>query len=65
MSLFPKLEVAIDHGTVLLIETIALVKQARTLLTALEPTVAELPATLTEARAVMAQLGGSGRQGLR
>lgn len=50
MSLFPKLETAIDHGVVLLGETTALVRLAQRVLTELQPTVAELPALVREAR---------------
>ncbi len=56
MSLFPKLEVAIDHGLVLLVETTALVRLAHGLLKGLEPTVAELPGALRDARRVLAAL---------
>lgn len=61
MSLFPKLEIAIDHGLVLLVETTALVRLAHGLLQALKPTVAELPDTLREARRVLATLDRVGQ----
>ncbi|MBL8720249.1 MAG: hypothetical protein JNL79_29965 [Myxococcales bacterium] len=62
MSLFPKLEIAVDHGLVLLVETTALVRLAHGLLKALEPTVAELPDTLREARRVLETLERFPRQ---
>ncbi len=53
MSLFPKLEIAIDQGIVLIGEAITLVRLANQTLTGLAPTIAELPAVARGARRVL------------
>ena len=53
MSLFPKLEVAIDQGIVLIGEAITLVRLANGVLTDLRPTIVELPAVARGARRVL------------
>ena len=53
MSLFPKLEVAIDQGIVLIGEAITLVRLANRVLADLGPTIAELPAVARGARRVL------------
>src|SRR5260221_6838599 len=53
MALFPKLEVAIDQGLVLIAEAIALVRLANVVLAQLQPTVAELPEIARGARRVI------------
>lgn len=61
MPLFPKLETAIDHGIVLIGETTQLVRLAQRVLTDLQPTVAELPALVRDARRaidVVTKVGG-------
>ena len=61
MALFPKLETAIDQGMVLIGETITLVRLGNTLLSALQPTVAELPELVRSTRRLLSELEGRER----
>lgn len=55
MTVFAKLDKALDHGMFVLDEVVQLVRVARELLLELRPTVAALPALVRSAQEVLAQ----------